>query len=138
MTQMPVLETARLLVRPFVLEDLQDVYRLLDVELSQADLRTDKMETLAERAQWLQWAVLNDAQLAQLHQPPYGDRAVILKSTGQLIGACGFVPCLAPFEQLPGFAPGDLLGGASLYSTSADPLCVPVSAAPACDRDDDG
>lgn len=117
MTQMPVLETARLLVRPFVLEDLQDVYQLLDVELSDTDLRTDKMETLTERAQWLQWAVLNDAQLAQLHQPPYGDRAVVLKSTGQLIGACGFVPCLAPFEQLPGFAPGDRLGGASLYST---------------------
>ena len=39
----------------------------------------------------------------QLKQPPYGDRAVVLKGSGELIGAVGFVPCLAPFGQLPGF-----------------------------------
>ncbi len=54
MSEMPILETVRLLVRPFVLEDLPDVHRLLDLELHDADLRTDKMKTLAERAQWLQ------------------------------------------------------------------------------------
>lgn len=104
MLEMPILETMRLLIRPFVLEDLPAVHRLLDIELREADLRTDRMETLAERAQWLQWAVLNYVQLAKLRQPPYGDRAVVLKATGQLIGACGFVPCLNAFEQLPGFA----------------------------------
>jgi hypothetical protein len=103
MTDMPVLETARLQIRPFVIEDLQDVHRILDVELAEADLRTDKMETLAERAEWLQWSVLNYRQLAGLRQPPYGDRAVILKSTSNLIGACGYVPCLNPFEQIPVF-----------------------------------
>ena len=106
MFEMPVLETARLLIRPFVMEDL-DVHRLLDIELRDAGIGTDETETLAERAQWLQWAVLNYAQLAKLHQPPYGDRAVILKSTGQLIGSCGFVPSLNAFEQLPNFATGD-------------------------------
>ena len=106
MLEMPVLETARLLIRPFVMEDL-DVHRLLDIELRDAGIGTDETETLAERAQWLQWAVLNYAQLAKLHQPPYGDRAVILKSTGQLIGSCGFVPSLNAFEQLPNFATGD-------------------------------
>ena len=35
-------------------------------------------------------------QLAKLRQPPYGDRAVVLKPTGRLIGACGYVPCLNP------------------------------------------
>jgi ribosomal-protein-alanine N-acetyltransferase len=104
MLEMPVLETARLLIRPFVMEDLPDVHRLFDIELHDADLGSDKMETLVERAQWLQWAVLNCVQLAKLRQPPYGDRAVILKSTGQLIGSCGFVPCLNAFEQLPNFA----------------------------------
>jgi ribosomal-protein-alanine N-acetyltransferase len=39
-------------------------------------------------------------QLAKLYQPPYGERAIILRSSGQLIGAIGYVPCLAPFEQL--------------------------------------
>lgn len=58
------------------MKDLQDIHPLLEVELRQAGLRTDKMETLAERAQWLQWAVLNYEQLAKLRQPPYGDRAV--------------------------------------------------------------
>src|SRR5512146_44167 len=36
-TEMPILESARLLVRPFVLEDLAGVHRLLDIELSQAN-----------------------------------------------------------------------------------------------------
>ena len=43
-------------------------------------------------------------ELAKLYQPPYGERAVTLKQTGQLIGACGFVPCLNVFEQLPSFS----------------------------------
>lgn len=66
MLEMPVLETARLLIRPFKLDDLPDVHRLFDVELQDADLRTDKMETKAERAEWLQWVVLNYRQLAML------------------------------------------------------------------------
>ena len=103
MLEMPLLETERLLIRPFVIEDLAEVHQLLDVELDAAILGTDKMENLAERAEWLQWAALNHTQLAKLHQPPYGDRAIVLRSTGHLIGACGFVPCLNVFEQLPGF-----------------------------------
>jgi ribosomal-protein-alanine N-acetyltransferase len=107
MLDMPVLKTARLRVRPFVMEDLPALHWLLDVELADSDLRVDKMETLAERTQWLQWATLNYAQLAKMRQPPYGDRAIVLAATAQLIGACGFVPCLDVFEQLPGFAPTD-------------------------------
>lgn len=104
MLNMPTLETARLRIRPFVAEDLPDVHRLLDVELREVDLGTDETGTLADRARWLQWAVLNYEQLARLRQPPYGDRAVVLKASRHLIGACGFVPCLNPFEQLPIFA----------------------------------
>lgn len=117
MPEMPVLETTRLLIRPFAMEDLPNVHRLFDIDLQDADLGTDKVETLAERAQWLEWAVLNYAQLAKLHQPPYGDRAVILKSTGQLVGSCGFVPCLNAFEQLPYFAGGDSSEALGRYST---------------------
>jgi len=103
MNEMPVLETTRLIIRPFVMEDLADVYRLFDMEGSADDLGTEKMETMKERAEWLQWAVLNYIQLAKLNQPPYGDRAIILKSTKTLIGSCGFVPCLNAFEQMPNF-----------------------------------
>src|SRR5262249_48911727 len=55
---------------------------------------------------WLQWTVLNYEQLARLHQPPYGERAVLLKETGCLVGAIGFVPCLDHFEQLPSLRSG--------------------------------
>ena len=116
MLDVPILETTRLVIRPFVMEDLPDVHRLLDIELHGADLHADKMESMAERAAWLQWSVLNTVQLAKLYQPPYGDRAAVLKSSGQLVGACGFVPCLAPFGLLPGFGPGDSSGRPGYYS----------------------
>jgi RimJ/RimL family protein N-acetyltransferase len=100
---MLLLETERLIIRPFMMDDLEDAYRLFDIELNADDLRVDKLETKQERAEWLQWSVLNYRQLAKLHQPPYGDRAILLKSSGTLIGSCGYVPCLNPFEQLSNF-----------------------------------
>jgi RimJ/RimL family protein N-acetyltransferase len=99
------------------MEDLDEVHRLLDVELGDAELGTAETEALAERAEWLRWTVLNYRQLAKLHQPPYGDRAVILRSSGRLIGACGFVPCLSAFEQLPGFGCQEEREGPGLNST---------------------
>jgi len=111
------LQTERLWIRPFVMEDLEVVHRLLDIELAEADLGTEKTTTLAERARWLQWSVLNYSQLAMLHQPPYGDRAVVLKATDQVIGACGFVPCLNAFEQLPAFASSEIPAAPGRYST---------------------
>jgi len=116
MLEMPILETNRLYVRPFVMEDLQDAHRLFDIELREADLGSERMETLAERAEWLQWSALNHKQLAKLNQPPYGDRAIVLKTSGELIGSCGFVPCLNAFEQLPALASGGTPGGQSLYT----------------------
>lgn len=104
MNEMPVLETLRLIIRPFVMEDLTDAHHLFDVELNADDLHTEKMETMEERAEWLQWSLLNYKALAKLNQPPYGDRAIVIKHTGELIGSCGYVPCLMPFEQLPNFS----------------------------------
>jgi ribosomal-protein-alanine N-acetyltransferase len=104
MTSMPSLETPRLIIRPFSVDDLTPIHRLLDVELREVELGTAGVQTLHERAQWLQWTILSYTQLAQLYQPPYGERAVVHKHTGQLIGACGFVPCLDAFEQIPGFS----------------------------------
>src|SRR6185295_5606905 len=46
------------------------------------------------------WSIRNYEELAQLHQPPYGDRAVVLKGTRQIAGLVGLVPLLAPFAQL--------------------------------------
>jgi len=116
MLEMPNLETTRLLIRPFVMGDLPEVHRLFDVDLSASDLHIDPVASLADRAQWLRWTVLSYVQLARMRQPPYGDRAVIHKPTGQLIGSCGFVPTLNAFEQLPGFAAGDAPASAGRYS----------------------
>lgn len=95
---MPSLETKRLLIRPFLLQDLPDVYRILDVETSQ------EPRTLAERETWLRWTIAGYAEFARLLQFPYGDRAVILRETGDLIGVAGFIPCLDSFSQIPGMA----------------------------------
>ncbi|EYF06060.1 GNAT family N-acetyltransferase [Chondromyces apiculatus] len=101
MTRMPPLETERLLLREFTLEDLDDIHRVLDIELADATVGAGEVVPRDARAQWLTWTVLGYAQSAWLCQPPYGDRAVVLRETGEIVGAVGFVPCLAPFGQLP-------------------------------------
>jgi [ribosomal protein S5]-alanine N-acetyltransferase len=103
MLEMPVLTTARLAIRPFELADLDSAYRLFDLALADAPTGSEKMPSRQARLEWLQWSVLNTRQLAGLNQPPYGDRAIVLRSTGRLVGSCGLVACLAPFEQLPNF-----------------------------------
>ncbi len=102
--RVPPLETERLIIRPFTMDDLEDVHQMLDVDLADVDFGSEGEKALHERQQWLQWTVMGYEELAKLYQPPYGERAVILKQTGQLIGACGFVPCLNVFEQLPSFS----------------------------------
>ncbi len=69
MLEMPVLETERLVIRPFVMDDLEDAYRLIDLELSGADLHIERTGTLRARREWLEWCVLNYRQLALLNQP---------------------------------------------------------------------
>ena len=107
--RMPVLETDRLIVRPFGLDDLAAVHDLLDVQLADAEVGTEGALSLEDRKRWLQWMAANYEGLAYLTQPPYGDRAVVLKETGQIIGAVGYVPCLGPYGQLPALAAGGSL-----------------------------
>lgn len=97
------LQTARLLIRPFRTDDLDAVYQVLDRDLDWTAVDDPAADALAERRTWLEWTVLNERALRKLYQPPYGDRAVVLRSGGELIGAVGYVPCLLPFGQLPSF-----------------------------------
>lgn len=98
---LPVLETPRLVIRPFLLQDLADAYRILDVETAQ------EPRTLAERETWLRWTIAGYTEYARLLQFPYGDRAVILRESGDLVGIVGFVPCLDSFSQIPGLTPNE-------------------------------
>jgi RimJ/RimL family protein N-acetyltransferase len=98
MMQVPPLETQRLTIRPFNMDDLDALHQILD---SHQDLGAEGAKTRHEREKWLQWTILSYEELAKLKQPPYGDRAIVLKQKQQVIGACGFVPSFGPFGQLP-------------------------------------
>jgi ribosomal-protein-alanine N-acetyltransferase len=84
---MPVLTTARLTVRP----------------LTAADAAAVAAINGEPESGWLEWTAAGYHQLAQLHQPPYGERAIALGETGELVGMVGVVPSMGPFSQLPGF-----------------------------------
>lgn len=87
------LQTERLLIRPFTEGDLDAIAPILDEGFGAA--------SRSEREEWLRWQIMNYTALARLYQPPYGDRAVVLKTTGALIGSVGIVPSYGPFEKLP-------------------------------------
>src|SRR5260221_1018770 len=93
------IQTARLITRRFTMDDLQDIHRILDVVLKMDDL------TVEQRADWLGWTVMNDVQLERLHQPTYGDKAVVHKENNQLIGSVGLVPSVTPAKQLLHYTP---------------------------------
>lgn len=94
------LQTQRLLIRTFKPDDLPVIHRILDQTFGDGSQINDEA-ALGERRAWLQWSILNQEWFLNLHQPPYGERAVVLRSSGQLIGSTGYVPCLDHFEQIP-------------------------------------
>lgn len=93
------IETERLIIRQFVSGDsLSFIHRILDQEFG--DAGSDRA-ALKDPRSWLEWQILNQEWFERMRQPPYGDRAITLKKGNQVIGAVGYVPCLAPFEQIP-------------------------------------
>ncbi|MBZ0303706.1 MAG: GNAT family N-acetyltransferase [Anaerolineae bacterium] len=91
---MPILETERMIIRPFAVDDVERI-AVINEELDAEINREYVLGTIA-----------SGRHLANLHQPPYGERAGVLKSENLMICAVGLVPCLMPFEQLPTFANG--------------------------------
>ena len=67
------------------------------------------VEELETSRRMHEWRVLNEEMLARLYQPTYGDRAIALKATGELIGSVGLVPYMDAFNVVPGlrFIHGD-------------------------------
>ncbi|MBA3870388.1 MAG: GNAT family N-acetyltransferase [Anaerolineae bacterium] len=89
------LETSRLKIRPLTLADLDGIHTIMNACFGDAPLD--------ERREWLEWTVGNYTALANLHQPPYGERAIVLKESGELIGAVGLVPSMGPYQRLASF-----------------------------------
>ena len=98
--RVPDLQTPRLLIRPLVMTDLSAIHRVLHRAFGEAGALED-VDALAERRSWLQWTILSYEWYTKLHQPPYGERAVVLRSSGELIGAVGYVPSFNAFGQIP-------------------------------------
>jgi RimJ/RimL family protein N-acetyltransferase len=95
------LETARLWVRPFSPEDLDAAHRLLDGDLRWSGpgvTRERRRERLAFYAALAQWD--DTGRL-------YGYRAITLKPGGDLIGLCGFLPCLWSARRRALFVAGE-------------------------------
>jgi [ribosomal protein S5]-alanine N-acetyltransferase len=95
---MRVLETERLVIRPFVLDDAGAFRRLLEEAFGQGSYGTEDRTRVL-----LEYNVVADKAHDALHQTPYEDRAIVLRTDGNLVGAVGFAACLAPFGQLKSF-----------------------------------
>ncbi len=95
------LETPRLRIRPFMLEDTPAIHRILERCFGDGK-GLDDAEALRERGSWVQWSNLSARWHERMHQPPYQDMAVVHRETGTLVGSVGYAPVLAPIDQLPG------------------------------------
>jgi RimJ/RimL family protein N-acetyltransferase len=94
--RIPALETERLIVRELTMDDLKALNDLLNAAFGSE-------VPMAERERWLQWTVLGYEMFAMIEQPHYGERAVVSKETGAIIGAVGIVPYLDTFNRVAAF-----------------------------------
>ena len=94
--RIPLLETERLIVRELTMDDLVAINHVLNEAIGTKN-STD------ERRPWLKWTVLGYEMFDMLEMPHYGERAVTLKETGEIIGAVGIVPYLDTFNQVEAF-----------------------------------
>lgn len=99
-----LIETDRLIIRAFTLEDTFTIHRIFETNFDPTIV--ENSEGLAERRSYVEWSALSHEWFPKMQQAPYGDRAIELKSTGELIGSVGYVALLMPFEQIPGVGSG--------------------------------
>jgi RimJ/RimL family protein N-acetyltransferase len=93
----PALESERLIVRELTMDDLGSINDVLN-RATGSDTPAD------ERRRWLQWTVLGYEMFAMLQQPHFGERAIVLKGTADIIGAVGTVPYLDVFTDVEALA----------------------------------
>lgn len=96
------LETARLRIRPFKLDDLDNCLHFRRAVFGLDEARADAQG-------WLKWTIDSYRELANLGQPPYADYAIELKASGEFIGSAGIVPTVLPWGALKGDSSASLL-----------------------------
>jgi ribosomal-protein-alanine N-acetyltransferase len=85
---MDTLETDRLVIRPFTMDDLEEAYQLLDVDMQWAgpnisiEWRKKHLSLYITLSEWEEGGRL------------YGFRAIVLRASGQIVGLCGFLQWL--------------------------------------------
>jgi [ribosomal protein S5]-alanine N-acetyltransferase len=110
MRSIPILRTARLDIRPFVMDDLAAAWAIGDRCFGDGSKARDAVAIEAYRPM-LQWQALTPEMYGRLYQPPYGDRAVVLRETGVVIGQVGYVPCVDRFDVFPSLTLGPVESG---------------------------
>jgi ribosomal-protein-alanine N-acetyltransferase len=98
----PKLRTQRLVVRRLTMADLESCHALY-METGWAERALSEAANRERRRAWLEWTVRSYDELLALTQPPYGERAVVLRGAEEFVGLVGLAPLLAPFGQLPAF-----------------------------------
>lgn len=93
-----LLHTDRLTIRPYTPDDLQARY---DLTTRAFGVQTTHQAT----GEWLAWTIASYKQFASLHQPEYGDYAIVLNSTQAVIGSVGLVPSLIPWGVIDELRP---------------------------------
>ena len=93
------------MIRPYIAEEYEAAFRIMDRCFGDGT-RVNDREAIERFRPFMQWMSLNPQMLDELKQPAYGDLAVTLRDTGQLIGQVGYVPCLMPFDQITELYPG--------------------------------
>lgn len=109
MSWFSTLETERLIVREYAEGDAPARMALM-TECFDSDY------TLEQHQGWLDWTIGSYREHGAMFQPPYGDYAVALKSTGELVASVGLVPQGVPWAVLPEFR---------AYGESAHELVTP-------------
>lgn len=87
MRTLPRLDGTYIHIRAFDSNDVSAVMQVFTFDTTEAHA-------------WLAWNIANERQLAQLAQPPYGERAIVRNDSGIVVGAIGLVPCLDQFGKV--------------------------------------